>query len=342
MQHNRSISGSPAFRSFTRRGFAFATLAAAALAASTGPAMAQGAYPDKPVRIVVAFTPGGPTDVVARMIAQKLSTKWGQQVIVDNKPGAAGVIGSEAVARAPADGYTLLMATAGNLVVNQHLYKNMKFDPVKDFTPIAQTAGVDFVLVTQPTSPFNDVKELIAAAKARPNVITSATSGNGGAPHLAAALFENEAGVDLNLVSYKGTADAVNAVLAGQTDLDFDAASQVVPQIKAGKLKALAVLGTKRSALLPDVPLMAEAGLPKYNFSNWFGLVGPAHMPKAVVDKLQKDVDEALNDPELRARYQTLGLQAPTATTPAQFASLIQSDSAKWATTIRLANIAAE
>jgi tripartite-type tricarboxylate transporter receptor subunit TctC len=327
---------------FTRRTFAFTTLAATALFSAAGPSTAQGSYPDKPVKIVVAFTPGGPTDVVARMIGQKLATKWGQQVIVENKPGAAGVIGSEFVAKAPADGYTLLMATAGNLVVNQHLYKNMKFDPVKDFTPIAQTAGVDFVLVTQPSAPFNTVKELIAAAKAKPGTVTSATSGNGGAPHLAAALFENEAGVNLNLVPYKGTADAVNAVLAGQTQLDFDAASQVVPQIKAGKLKPLAVLGTKRSPLLPEVPTMAEAGLAKYNFSNWFGLVGPAHMPRDVIDKLQKDVAEALNDPELRARYQTLGLQAPAATSPALFARLIQGDSAKWAATIQQAHIAAE
>ncbi|MDB5955863.1 tripartite tricarboxylate transporter substrate binding protein [Ramlibacter sp.] len=326
---------------FTRRTFATA-LAAATLVAGAGSALAQGSYPDKPVRIVVAFTPGGPTDVVARLIAQKLTTKWGQQVIVDNRPGAAGVIGSEAVARSPADGYTLLMATAGNLTVNQHLYKNMKFDPVKDFTPIAQTAGVDFVLVTQPNAPFHDVKELVAAAKTKPGTVTSATSGNGGAPHLAAALFENEAGVDLNLVPYKGTADAVNAVLGGQTQLDFDAASQVVPQIKAGKLKPLAVLGAKRSPLLPGVPTMAEAGLPKYNFSNWFGLVGPAHMPREVVEKLQKDLTEVLKDPELHARYQMLGLQAPTATSAAQFANLIQADSAKWASTIQLAHIAAE
>ncbi|MBK6007045.1 tripartite tricarboxylate transporter substrate binding protein [Ramlibacter ginsenosidimutans] len=327
---------------YQRRTLAKAVLAAFALGTLASTAVAQGSWPDKPVKIVVAFTPGGPTDVVARMIAEKLTTRWGQQVIVENKPGAAGVIGSEYVARSPADGYTLLMATAGNLTVNQHLYKNMKFDPVKDFAPIAQTAGVDFVLVTQPNAPFHNVKELIAAAKAKPGTITSATSGNGGAPHLAAALFENEAGVDLNLVPYKGTADAVNAVLGGQTQLDFDAASQVVPQIKGGKLKPLAVLGTKRSPLLPDVPTMAEAGLTKYNFSNWFGLVGPAHMPKEVIDKLQKDVAEVLKDPALRSRYEMLGLQAPAATTPAQFASVIQQDSAKWAATIQQAHIAAQ
>jgi tripartite-type tricarboxylate transporter receptor subunit TctC len=326
---------------FTRRTLAQAAFAAFALATAATPALAQGGFPNKPVHIVVAFTAGGPTDVVARLIGQKLTDKWGQQVVVDNRPGAAGLLGSEFVAKAPADGYTLLMATAGNLTVNQHLYKNMHFDPVRDFSPIAQTAAVDFVLVTQPNAPFHGVKELIAAAKAKPDSITTATSGNGGAPHLAAALFEDAAKVNLTMVPYKGTADAVNAVLSGQTALDFDAASQVMPHIKAGKLKPLAVLGTRRSTLLPEVPTMAEAGLPSYNFSNWFGLVGPAGVPKDVLDKLQKDVAEALNDPELRAKFQTMGLQ-PGSGTPAQFATLIRNDAAKWGATIKAANIQAE
>jgi tripartite-type tricarboxylate transporter receptor subunit TctC len=326
---------------FNRRTLARAALAAATLTALAPAAFAQVGYPNKPVRIIVAFTAGGPTDVVARLIGQKLTDKWGQQVVVENKPGAAGLLGSEYVAKAPADGYTLLMATAGNLTVNQHLYKNMRFDPVKDFTPIAQTAAVDFVLVTQPDAPFRNVKDVVAAAKARPDGISTATSGNGGAPHLAAALFENAAKVNLTMVPYKGTADAVNAVLSGQTQLDFDAASQVMPHVKAGKLKPLAVLGTKRSALLPDVPTMAEAGLPSYNFSNWFGLVGPAGLPKPIVDKLQKDVAEVLQSTELRARYQIMGLQSP-AGTPGQFAGLIKSDAAKWGLAIKQANIQAE
>jgi tripartite-type tricarboxylate transporter receptor subunit TctC len=326
---------------FHRRTLARAVLAAVALGSFAAAALAQGTYPNKPVRIVVAFTAGGPTDLVARMIGQKLTDKWGQQVVVDNKPGAAGLLGSEQVAKSPADGYTLLMATAGNLTVNQHLYKNMRFDPVKDFSPIAQTAAVDFVLVTQPNAPFGNVKDLVAAAKAKPDTITTATSGNGGAPHLAAALFENAAAVNLTLVPYKGTADAVNAVLGGQTQLDFDAASQVMPHIKAGKLKPLAVLGSRRSALLPDVPTMAEAGLPNYHFSNWFGLVGPAGLPKDVLEKLQHDVAEVLKDPELRARFQTMGLQ-PGSGTAAQFEALIKADSAKWGATIKAANIQAE
>ena len=326
---------------FPRRTLARAMLAAVALGTLGSAALAQGAYPNKPVKIVVAFTAGGPTDVVARLIGQKLTDKWGQQVVVENKPGAAGLLGSEQVAKAPADGYMLLMATAGNLTVNQHLYKGMRFDPVKDFVAIAQTAAVDFVLVSQPGASFKNVRELIATAKAKPDTVTTATSGNGGAPHLAAALFENSAGVNLTMVPYKGTADAVNAVLAGQTALDFDAASQVLPHIKAGKLVPLAVLGTRRSALLPDVPTMAEAGLPNYNFSNWFGLVGPAGLPKDVLEKLQRDVAEVLQDPELRTKFQTMGLQ-PGSGTAAQFDTLIKADTAKWAATIKEANIKVE
>jgi tripartite-type tricarboxylate transporter receptor subunit TctC len=323
-----------------RRSIAQAACAALALAAVPA-AFAQAPYPTKPVKLVVAFTPGGPTDVVARLLAQKLTQKWGQQVIVENKAGAAGVIGSEYVAKSAPDGYTLLMATAGNLTVNQHLYPSMKFDPVKDFAPVMQTAAVDFVLVTQPTTPYKDVKDLVAAAKAQPDVITSATSGNGGAPHLAAALFEHSANVQLRLVPYKGTADAVNAVLSGQTNLDFDAASQVLPHVKAGKLRALAVLGAKRSPLLPEVPTMAEAGLANYNFTNWFGLVAPAGTPKDVIEKLHADVNEALQDAEVRTKFQNLGLQPGSGST-AQFAALIKSDSAKWGTTIKQAGIKAE
>jgi tripartite-type tricarboxylate transporter receptor subunit TctC len=326
---------------FPRRTLVKAALAAVAAGSLASVALAQGGYPGKPVKIVVAFTAGGPTDVVARLIGQKLTDKWGQQVVVDNKPGAAGLLGSEFVAKSPADGYTLLMATAGNLTVNQHLYKNMRFDPVKDFSPIAQTAAVDFVLVTQPGAAFQSVKELVAAAKAKPDTITTATSGNGGAPHLAAALFENAAGVNLTMVPYKGTADAVNAVLSGQTQLDFDAASQVMPHVRAGKLKPLAVLGTKRSALLPDVPTVAEAGLPNYNFSNWFGLVGPAGLPKDVLEKLQRDVAEVLKDPELRKKFESMGLQ-PGSGTAAQFEALVKADAAKWGATIKAANIQAE
>ncbi|MDB5945915.1 MAG: tripartite tricarboxylate transporter substrate binding protein [Ramlibacter sp.] len=329
---------------FTRRSVACAAFAALALSAAATAALAQNpatGFPSKPVKIVVAFTPGGPTDVVARIIAQKLTEAWGQQVIVENRAGAAGVLGSEYVAKSAADGYTLLMATAGNLTVNQHLYPKMHFDPVKDFAPIMQTASVDFVLVTPSTSPYRSVRELAAAAKAKPDQITTSTSGNGGAPHLAAALFNDAAGVKLSMIPYKGTADAVNAVLAGQVALDFDAASQVLPHVRAGKLRPLAVLGSKRSALLPDVPTMAEAGLPNYHFSNWFGLVAPAGTPREVVDKLQADVAKVLQNPETRTKFQAMGLE-PGSGSAAQFDALIRGDSAKWAVAIKQANITAE
>ncbi|MDB5817115.1 MAG: hypothetical protein JWQ11_755 [Rhizobacter sp.] len=313
----------------------------ALLATTTCIATAQaGPYPNKPVRMVVAFTAGGPTDVVARVIGERLTAMWGQQVIIDNKPGAAGIIGADNVAASPADGYTLLMATAGNLTVNQHLYPKMKTDPLRDFAPVTQTALVDFVMVTQPGT-YKNVKEVIQAAKAKPGEVTTSTSGVGGAPHLAAALFSHAAGVKLSMVPYKGTADAVNAVLSGQVALDFDAASQVMPQIKAGKLVPLAVLGTQRSASLPDVPTMAEAGLSNYKFSNWFGLVAPARTPPEVLAKLEADVNKVLQDPVIRGRFQTMGLQAAGGSA-AGFGALIKADSAKWGATIKEAGISAE
>ena len=314
---------------------------ASLLIATVGFATAQESYPNKPVKIVVAFTAGGPTDVVARLLGQKLTETWGQQVVVENRPGAAGVLGSELVAKSTPDGYTLLMATAGNLTVNQHLYSKMRFDPVKDFAPVMQTAAVDFVLVTPASSPYKSVKDVIAAAKAKPEQISTSTSGKGGAPHLAAALFNNAAGVKLLMVPYKGTADAVNAVLSGEVTLDFDAASQVLPHVTSGKLRPLAILGSKRSALMPDVPTMAEAGLPGYQFSNWFGLVAPAGTPKSVLEKLHTDVAAALQSSDIKARFQTMGL-ALGAGSADQFGALIKSDSAKWAATIKEANIPAD
>jgi tripartite-type tricarboxylate transporter receptor subunit TctC len=322
-----------------RRALARAIVAAAAAGAFPF-VRAQAAFPSRPVRIVVAFTAGGPTDVVARLVAQKLADRWGQPVVVENRPGAGGLTGSEFVARAAADGHTLLMATAGNLTVNQHLYRNTRFDPVRDFTPIAQTAAVDFVLVAQADATYRNVKELVALARARPGRISSATSGNGGAPHLAAALFEAAAGVDLLLVPYKGSAEAVNAVVGGQTDLDFDAASQVLPHVRAGRLRPLAVLGTMRSPLLPEVPTMAEAGVPAYQFGNWFGLVAPAGLAADVKAKLEKDLAQVLQDGELRARYEAMGLQPPAAVTGAQFDALIRQDAAKWGAVIHAGHIA--
>lgn len=304
-------------------------------------AYAQDRFPQRPVRMVVAYTAGGPTDFVARLIAQKLSESWGQQVIVDNRPGAAGVIGSELVVRSPADGYTLLMATMGNLAVNPYLYPKLSMEMGRDYVPISRAASVDFVLVATPDFPVKNVKELIAMAKAKPEAIMTATSGNGGAPHLASELFMKTANVKLTNVPYKGTADAVNALLGDQVNLDFDAVSQVMPHIRAGKLKPLAVLGKNRSPLLPDVPTMAEAGLPGYELTNWFGLVAPAGTPRVIVDKIHADVAKVLAQPDVRAKFIALGL-TPGNMTADEFAGFVKNEYTKWGAVIKDAHITAQ
>jgi tripartite-type tricarboxylate transporter receptor subunit TctC len=298
-------------------------------------------YPQKPVRIVVAYTAGGPTDVVARVIAQKLSEAWGQQVLVDNRPGASGVIGSEFAVHAPADGYTLLMATMGNLAVNPYLYPKLSMELGRDYVPIMRTAAVDFVLVASPSFSAKNVKELIAMAKAQPEAIMTATSGAGGAPHLAAELFMKTANVKLTNVPYKGTADAVNALLGGQVNIDFDSVSQVLPHILSGKLKPLAILGRNRSPLLPEVPTMAEAGLPGYELTNWFGLVAPAGTPREIVDRIHAEVSKALAQADVKAKFVALGLQ-PGNTTVEQFSAFVKSEYAKWGAVVRDANITAQ
>lgn len=328
------------FRRTTGRLFA-ATLIFSLLSSAGTVAQAEEHFPQKPVRIVVAYTAGGPTDVVARLIAQKLTDAWGQQVIVDNRPGASGVIGTEIAMRSPADGYTLLMATMGNLAVNPYLYPRLPMQAGRDYQPITQTAAVDFVLVASPSFPAKNVKELIAMAKAKPDDITTATSGAGGAPHLAAELFMKTANVKLTNVPYKGTADAVNGLLGGQVNLDFDSVSQVLPHIRAGKLKALAVLGKNRSPLLPDVPTMAEAGLPGYELTNWFGLVAPPGTPRALIDRIHADVNAAMAHRDVNAKFISLGLQPGTGTVD-QFGSFLKSEYVKWGAVVKEARITAQ
>ena len=248
---------------------------AAALAAVVAGGQTPEAFPSKPVRIIVAFPPGGGTDIVARVLGQKLSEAWGQPVVVENRAGAAGIIGTELAAKSPADGYTLFMGTLGNLAVNQHLYPKMTVDPQKDFAPLTQVVAVNFVMVAHPSLPVSGVPELIALAAARPGQINYASSGAGGAPHLAAELFQNMAKVKMVHVAYKGSGPSFNDLLAGQVSLTCDSLVQALPYIRAGRLKALAVLGAKRTPLLPDVPTVAET-VPGFELTNWFGLVVPA------------------------------------------------------------------
>lgn len=312
-----------------------ASMAVSAVFAA-GIATAQ-TFPDRAVRMVVAFPPGGATDIVARIFAKRLGDMWKQSVVVENRGGAGGVIGTEAVARSAPDGYTILMATMGNLAVNQHLYP-MSIDPVRDLAPITEVVGVNFVLVVNPAFPAKSVKELIALAKKSPGSINYSSSGVGGAPHLAGELFNDMAGVKLMHIPYKGSGPSITDLLGGQVSLTFDSLVQTLPYIKTGKLRALAVLGTKRSPLLPDVPTMAEAGVPGYDFTNWFGLVAPAGTPADIIKKLNADVVKIQSEPEVREQLEKMGAEV-TPMTPEQFGTFVKADSDKWARVIKQANI---
>jgi tripartite-type tricarboxylate transporter receptor subunit TctC len=298
-------------------------------------------FPAKPVRIIVAFPAGGGTDIAARIVAQNLSEFWGRQAIVENRAGASGVIGTEAAAKAAPDGYTLFMGTLGNFSVNQHLYPKMSVDPVRDFAPITQVVDVHFALLANPALAANSVAELIALARAKPGALSYASSGPGGAPHLAAELFKRMAGVDIVHIPYKGSGPSVQDVVAGQVPITFDSLLQALPQIREHRLKALAVLGKTRAAQLPEVPTVDESGLAGYELTNWFGLAAPAATPKEIIARLHADVVRVLQTPEVRNK---LGAMAATVVgnTPEEFGERIRGDSAKWSRVIKDANIKLE
>jgi tripartite-type tricarboxylate transporter receptor subunit TctC len=299
------------------------------------------AFPTKPVKIIVAFPPGGGTDIVARMIAPRLGETWGQPVIVENRAGAAGVIGTELAAKSEPDGHTLFMATMGNMTANQHLYPNMTVDPLRAFAPITKVVDVHFVFMANPTLPANNVQELIALAKSKPGEIAYSSSGAGGAPHLAMELFKRQAGIDLAHVPYKGSAPSITDLIGGRVMLTMDSLVQSLPHIKSGRLKALAVLGPKRAALLPDVPTVAESGLPGYALTNWFGLLAPAATPPDRIAKLHADVVAILKDAELQKKIAALGADV-VGNTPQEFGAAMRSESAQWADIIKAAGIRAE
>jgi len=299
------------------------------------------AFPTKPVRIIVAFPPGGGTDIVARLIAVPLGEAWKQPVVVENRAGASGVIGTEIAARADADGHTLFMATMGNMTANQHLYPKMAVDPLRAFAPITKVVDVHFVFMANPALPADGVPELIALAKSKPGQIHYSSSGPGGAPHLAMELFKRQAGVDLTHVPYKGSGPGMTDLLGGRVMLTMDSLLQGLPHIRAGKLRALAVLGPKRSALLPNVPTMAEAGVAAYSLTNWFGLLGPAGTPKDVLTKVHADVVKVLAEPELRKKIAEMGADV-VGNSPEEFGAWMRAESAQWAEIIKSANIRPE
>lgn len=317
-----------------------ATALVAACALLSGHAAAQN-FPNKPVRMIVAFPPGGATDIVARIMSQKLSEMWGQQVFVDNRGGAAGTIGTDLMAKSPPDGYNLFMATMGNLTANTVLYHNLPFDVERDLAPVTLVVKVHFVMVAYPSFPPKTVQELIALAKAKPGEINYASSGTGGAPHLGGELFKSMAGVNLTHVPYKGSGPSFADLLGGQVSLTIDSLAQALPYIKSGRLRALAVTGANRAPMLPDVPTVAESGVPGYELTNWFGLVTRAGTPREIIHRVNADVVKVLQMPDVRERFLGMALD-PVGDTPEQFGAYIKSETAKWAKVIKEAGITAE
>jgi tripartite-type tricarboxylate transporter receptor subunit TctC len=301
---------------------------AAALAIAAMPAAAQ-SFPSKPIRLVVPFPPGGPLDASARLIGQKLTEAWGQTVVVDNRPGAGGNIGADLVAKSAPDGYTVVMGALSTHAVNPHLFPKMPYDAVKDFAPITLVAITPNVLVVNPSLPVNSVKELIAYAKAHPGKLSFGSGSNGSAGHLAGELFKIDAGVDMVHVPFKGGAPATQALLAGDTQLMFDNLANATPQVKAGKLKALAVTTAQRSRLAPELPTMAEAGLAGFDISTWYGLLAPAGTPRDIIAKWNAEVTRILAAPDVREKLMAQGAE-PAPDTPDQFAQFIAQELAKY------------
>lgn len=295
----------------------------------TANAQSATSYPGKPIRLVVPFTPGGSTDILARAIGQKLTEAWGQSVVVDNVPGAGGAIGADKVAKAPADGYTLLMGHIGTLAVNPSLYPNLPYDPIKSFAPVAWVARVPNVLVVHPSVPAKNVKELVALAKAKPGQMNYGSGGNGSAANLATEYFKLQTGTSFLHIPYRGTAPAVTDLVGGQTQVLFTGAPAVISQIKNGQLRALAVSSPKRMDALPDLPTVAESGYPGFEADQWYGVVAPAGTPADVIAKLNTQINLALNSAELKNRLNAEGAIA-TPDTPANFGKLIATEIARW------------
>jgi tripartite-type tricarboxylate transporter receptor subunit TctC len=300
------------------------------------PVQAQ-AYPSKPIRIVVPFTPGGFNDQLARVVGHKLTERWGQPVVVDNRPGGGTVIGTDLVAKAPADGHTLLVVSFAFAVLPS-LQSRLPYDTVKDFAPIVLAASTPNFLVTAPGLAARSVKELLALAKAKPGSLNYGSGGNGTSPHLCMELFKSMAGVDLVHIPYKGSAPAVAALLGNQVDVMFDNAPNVLPQVKAGKLRALAVSSVKRSAIAPKLPTIAETGVPGFDVEVWFGIVAPAGTPKDVLSKLNIEINRILRLAEVAASFRRQGVE-PVGGTPGQLSAHVQSQIARWAKVVKDAGV---
>jgi tripartite-type tricarboxylate transporter receptor subunit TctC len=292
------------------------------------PAAAQN-YPQKPVRLIVGVPPGGTTDVVARLVGQKLGEQLGQQVVIDNRGGAGGNIGAEVVAKAPPDGYTLFLATIGTMTINPSLYKKMPFDTLRDFAAISQLTSMPQLLVVHPSVPVKTVKELISYAKSRPGQLNFASGGSGTAIHLAGELFKTMANVDMVHIAYKGSGPAMTDLLGGQVSLMFDQILTALPHVQSGRLRALAVTTEKRSQAAPQIPTISEAALPGYAVTTWHGLLAPAGTAREIVNRLSTETAKALQSAEVRDRFAAQGVE-PVSSTPEQFAAMMKSELEKW------------
>jgi len=298
-------------------------------------------YPNKAIRLIMPYPIGGSIDIAGRMVAQRLADNLGQAVVVDNRTGAGGIVGTETGARAAPDGYTVLMGGTGTLALSPSLQKNLPYDPNKDFTPVTLLVTIPYVVVVQPSFKAANIKELIALAKAKPNEINYGSGGSGSAPHLAAELFKTMADVRITHVPYKGSTPAITDTMSGQVQLTFTGIPSVMTQMKAGRLRPIGVTSLKRTAALPEVPTIAESGVPGYEVNPWFGVLLPARTPQPLVSRLNAEILKVLQLPATRERFAAEGFEA-VGNTPAQFAAYIKAEQIKWGKVIKDAGIKAD
>jgi len=315
-------------------------LAIAGSFSCAGPALSQ-AYPVKPIRLIVPFPAGGGVDFIGRIVGKGLSERLKQQVVIDNRPGANAIVGLEALRVSPADGYTIAAASAGPLTVNPHIYKKLPHDTIRDFTQIANMVNFPLLLVSHPSLPVKNVKELIALAKARPGEIAYSSPGAGNSGHLTAALFDSMAKIKTVHVPYKGTAPAVVAVLSGETSLTWSSIPSILPHVRSGRVRALGVGNKERLKALPDFPTISEAGVPGYEGYAWGGMIGPANLPKDIVARLNREIVATLNEKDVVERMLSQGT-VPTPSSPEEFTAYMRSELKKWGEVVKLANIKAE
>jgi tripartite-type tricarboxylate transporter receptor subunit TctC len=306
-----------------------------------GHALAADAYPGKPMRLIVPYPPGGPADALARIVGEKLGAQMGQPMVVENRPGAAGNIGMAQGAKSAADGYTLVLAPAGNLTVNPSLYRNVPYDVGKDFAPVTVIAAVPNILVVNPSIPARNLAEFIAYSKAHPGQLNYSSPGAGSGAHLAGELFKSTAGVDMVHIPFNGIAPAVTAVLGGQVQLMFAGAPAVLQHVQTGKLRALGVASMKRIAAAPDLPTLSESGLAGFDVTSWYSIVAPAGTPPEIIARLQAEIAKALREPDVREKLAAQGAE-PIGNSPAEFAAMIKTETAKWSQIVQSARITVE